>query len=208
MLLISDNSATDMVLRLAGGGAAVTSRMQELGITGINVDRPTLELIGDWIGVRGLPEDGKVSPTQFREFASDVSAEAREKAAEDFESDPRDTATPRGMTTLLTRLWNGELLSDEGSELLIDIMHRCSTGDARIKGMLPPATQVYHKTGTIGGTTNDVGIIKLPNDAGHVAVSIFIKESRRDLERRESAIAHISRAIYDYFVFTPRGLSE
>src|SRR5438552_3252301 len=36
MLLISDNSATDILLRLAGGADAVTARMRGLGISGIN----------------------------------------------------------------------------------------------------------------------------------------------------------------------------
>ena len=34
MLLISDNSATDIVMRLAGGPEAVTAKMRELGIAG------------------------------------------------------------------------------------------------------------------------------------------------------------------------------
>ena len=41
MLLISDNSATDGCLRLAGGAEAVTARMNQLGISGITVSRPT-----------------------------------------------------------------------------------------------------------------------------------------------------------------------
>jgi beta-lactamase class A len=51
MLLISDNSATDLVLRAAGGAEAVNGRLRELGITDIRVDRPTIRLIADWSGV-------------------------------------------------------------------------------------------------------------------------------------------------------------
>ncbi|HXI90537.1 MAG TPA: serine hydrolase, partial [Blastocatellia bacterium] len=51
MLLISDNSATDVMLRTAGGAEAVTARMRSLGIEGINVNRSTAQLIADWIGV-------------------------------------------------------------------------------------------------------------------------------------------------------------
>ena len=50
MLLISDNSATDITLRTAGGGAAVNARLTTLGIGGISVNRPTVELIADAIG--------------------------------------------------------------------------------------------------------------------------------------------------------------
>jgi beta-lactamase class A len=69
MLLISDNSATDVVLREAGGGEAVTARMRALGIEGIRVDRPTSLLIGDFLGVRELPEDGNVSLEEFRRLS-------------------------------------------------------------------------------------------------------------------------------------------
>ena len=45
-------------------------------------------------------------------------------------------------------------------------MERCETGKARIKGMLPQGTDVAHKTGTLGGVADDVGVITLPGEAG------------------------------------------
>jgi len=203
MLLISDNSATDMVMREAGGSAAVTERMRALGCDGITVDRPTLLLIGDWIGVKGLQEEKPISNKEFRELSAMVTDEEREYAAEAFNRDTRDTSTPDDMAKLLAMIWNKEILSEESSTLLIDIMRRCDTGRGRIKGILPRETVVYHKTGTIGQTLNDVGIIELPDDAGHVATAIFVKESERNTERREQAVAQIARAIYDYFLFNP-----
>ena len=79
-------------------------------------------------------------------------------------------------------------------------MKRCESGLARLKGSLPPATEVMHKTGTIGMTTNDVGIITLPGDAGHVAIAVFVKSSTKEIPERERAIAEVTRAIHDYFV--------
>lgn len=64
-----------------------------------------------------------------------------------------------------------------------------------------------HKTGSIGGTTNDVGIITLPDDAGHVAIAIFVKSSEKEVSARERTIAEIARAVYDFFLFQPRGAS-
>ncbi|HEX7088837.1 MAG TPA: class A beta-lactamase [Longimicrobiales bacterium] len=203
MLLISDNSATDIMLRTAGGAAAVTARMRAVGAEGIRVDRPTSLLIGDWLGVKGLPENGEISPAEFDERVDAVPQAQRDSAAAAFDVDPRDTATPEAMARLLERIWRGEILSPESSELLLDIMRRCETGAGRIKGMLPPWVEVAHKTGTIGGTTNDVGIIYLPGDAGHVVTVVFVKESKRPIPEREKAIAYISRAIYDYFLFNP-----
>ena len=165
------------------------------------VDRPTSLLIADFSGVTGLPEDGNVTLEEFRTLSRTVSAEEREKAARAFEADPRDTSTPEDMARLLELIWRGEALSRESSDLLLDIMRRSTTGEDRIKGLLPPGTNVSHKTGTIGGTTNDVGILTLPDGAGHVALVVFVKESPLTVPERERAIAHVARAVHDYFLF-------
>jgi beta-lactamase class A len=203
MLLISDNSATDVVLRTAGGGAAVTARMRALGAGDIRVDRPTVGLIGDFVGARGLPADGNVTIEQYRAAARAVTRAGRDSAAAAFDRDPRDTATPGAMLGLLETVWRGDALSRESTALLLDIMTRSTTGTGRIRGMLPSDVAVAHKTGTIGGTTNDVGILTLPDGAGQVAVVVFVKASTLPVEQRERAIAQVSRAIYDYFVFNP-----
>lgn len=203
MLLISDNSATDVVLRTAGGGAAVTERMRALGAGDIRVDRPTVALIADFVGARGLPADHNVTMEQYRAAARAVTPAGRDSAAAAFDRDPRDTSTPGAMLGLLETVWRGDALSPESTALLLDIMTRSTTGMARIRGMLPSDVAVAHKTGTIGGTTNDVGILTLPDGAGHVAAVVFVKQSTRSVEQRERAIAQVSRAIYDYFVFNP-----
>lgn len=200
MLLISDNSATDLCLREAGGGAAVTAHMKAIGVEGVRVDRPTLQLIANFGGVPD-PASGAMTMQDYREGRRSLSPDQRRAASATFETDPRDTATPEGMVQLLGKIWNGEILSTRNSALLLDIMYRCETGAGRIKGLLPPRTRVAHKTGTIGGTTNDVGIINLPDNAGHVALAVFIKGSTRQAAQREQAIAQVSRAIYDYFLF-------
>jgi beta-lactamase class A len=203
MLLISDNSATDLTLEAAGGGDAVTARMEALGVEGIRVDRPTSLLIADYVGVEGVSPDGQVTPDEWDELADDLDETVRSDAAASFARDPRDTATPHGMADLLEMIWKGKAVSEESTELLLDVLRRVETGTARIKGSLPPETTVAHKTGTIGGTTNDVGIIYLPDDAGHVVTVVFVKDSEEPTSDRERAIAHVSRAIYDYFLFRP-----
>lgn len=207
MLLISDNSATDMVLEAAGGGDAVTARMRALGIEGIRVDRPTSILIADFLGIESVPRSGDISPEEFERLHEQLSSSQREAAERAFNVDPRDTSTPRAMARLLAMIWRGEALDSGSSELLLDIMGRSTTGTRRIKGMLPPEIEVAHKTGTIGGTTNDVGIIELPDNAGHVVTVVFVEESEREVETRERAIAQIARAIYDYFLFNPAELA-
>jgi hypothetical protein len=200
MLLISDNSATDVLLRLAGGGEAVTARMRALGIDGIQVSRPTALAIADSMGA-SLPPGEKYSPELFRKLARTVTPEMLKAAAQRFDADPRDTSTPEAMAALLERIHRKDLLKPATAELLLDIMRRCRTGQARLKGLLPEGTEVAHKTGTIGGTTNDVGILTLPDGAGHVAIAVFVKSSQKEVPARERAIAEIARAAHDFFLF-------
>jgi beta-lactamase class A len=204
MLLISDNSATDIALRLAGGPAAVTARMRALGCEGIRVDRSTAVLIGDWLGVANLPPEEKWTPATWMLLAAAVKPEDRAAAAKRFDADPRDTSTPDAMARLLERIQRKDLLKQNSGELLLDILRRCKTGEARLKGLLPQGTVVAHKTGTIGGTTNDVGIITLPDGAGHVAIAVFVKASEKEIPARERAIAEVARAVHDFFLFNPR----
>ncbi|MDX2033709.1 MAG: class A beta-lactamase [Blastocatellia bacterium] len=203
MLLISDNSATDICLRLAGGADAVTARMRALGIDGINVNRSTRQLIADWIGIANLPPDNEHTQEGFRLLARAVSPDAARAADQKFIADPRDTSTPEGMARLLERIYRKDCLHPESAALLYDIMRRCTTGDARLKGLLPRNTEVAHKTGTIGGTANDVGILTLPDNAGHVALAVFVKAGVKSPADRERAIAEAARAVHDFFLFHP-----
>ena len=204
MLLISDNSATDACLREAGGGARVTQRMKDIGVEGLRVDRSTLGIISDWLGIEDVPSREALSLDKYSALVEAVPESERAAARESFPDDPRDTSTPRAMGVLLQKIWNGEILSEKSTELLLDIMKRCETGEARLKGLLPEGTVVAHKTGTIGGTTNDVGIITLPHDAGHVIVAAFVKDSTLSVPEREKAIAEAARAAHDYFLFTSK----
>jgi beta-lactamase class A len=204
MLLISDNSATDVMLRTAGGAEAVTARMRSLGIEGINVNRSTAQLIADWVGVANLPPEDRWNPAVFFVAFNTVKPEDQKAAAKKFDADPRDTSTPDGMAALLERIYHKDLLKPESAELLLDIMRRCRTGETRLRGLLPQGTEIAHKTGTIGGTTNDVGIITLPDSAGHIAIAVFVKSSEKEVSARERGIAEIARAVHDFFLFQPR----
>lgn len=205
MLIFSENSATDKVLSLVGGGSAVTGRIRGFGIDGIRVDRPTADIIAGPFGVAGIwGPDGKFRKEAWQQGIAATSAARRDSAAWYYARDPRDHGSPQAMLTILTRLWKGELISPAHRDYMLDIMYRCETGKARIKGMLPPGTRVAHKTGTFPGTANDVGIIDLP-DGTHLAIAVYIKGSTKvegpDLD---AAIAHTARAVYDYFVLGGR----
>ena len=204
MLGESDNTASDAMLRLAGGPAAVTARLRELGIQGIDVSRPEGQLIMEHRGVREYPPESQWTLAMFERLSRNISQAEREAAWRRYVDDPRDTSSPDAMADLLVKLHRREVLSAAPNvERVLRIMTGTPTGPARLKGLLPAGTVVAHKTGSMGGTTNDVGLITLPDGSGHLAIAVFVKGSPKEQPERERVIAEIARTIYDYFVAHP-----
>jgi len=201
MLTVSDNTATDVLTKLAGGPAAATSWVRAQGVAGLRVDRDTAGILRDFFSI---PAGSFPEALEAARKADPKLDEKGDKPNPAFDNDPRDTSTPEAMAGLLQRIFMGKALKSESSKLLTDIMERNTTGKARIRGRLPEGTVVADKTGTIGGSLNDAGIITLPNNAGRLIVVVFIKQSKKPFEDRERVIADTSRALYDYFLFDAR----
>lgn len=204
-LVISDNTASDVLLRVVGGPHAVTQFLREQGLPDIRVDRFTKHLVADKYGLGELTPPHDWSLERFRARFEQLTPAELSAAAQAFAEDARDTTTPAAMTDLLVKLAAPDFLSAGSRALLLEIMRRCQTGAGAIKGMLPPETPVAHKTGTLAEVVaNDVGIITLPDNAGRLAIAVCVK-SPDALSNAESAcqraIAHSARAVYDYFCF-------
>lgn len=201
MMVISDNSATDMLLRLVGGTQAVQNRLKTLGIQGMSADRTIIQLLADLDGIT-LPPSDQWTLGFYARLDSATTPEMKRAAALKLKTDPRDTSTPEAMVNLLTQIYRGTALKPESRALLLGVMELCRGGAARLKGYLPPATVVAHKTGSLDGSaTDDVGIITLPDNAGHLAIAVFVGDSPMPLAEREQTIAHAARSIYDYFLY-------
>ncbi len=185
MMMISDNSAADILLEKTGP-ANINARMKSLGIAGISVDRSCQKLIADL----------------QRLLAGAQTREQRKAALVKFAENAEDEATPLAMNLLLEKIFKKEIADPDLSTLALQIMLKCETGEKRIKGELPPGTTVAHKTGTLSGTVDDCGIIYLPDGMGHVALSVMSKEFTADTADVEELIAKIARFVYDYFYFT------
>ena len=56
----------------------------------------------------------------------------------------------------------------------------------------------------MGGALSDVGIIYLPDNAGHLAIAVMTKRTRATSEQVEKAMADIGRYAFDYFLFTSK----
>lgn len=166
MLRESDGTASDVLMKLAGGPAAIQAYLTEVKI-------------------------------------SDMIILDTEKAfAQDHSLQFRNWATPEAAVALLRALHERRGLSESSQTLLLKLMTESRPGAKRLKGLLPAGTVVAHKTGTSGtedgvtAATNDIGIITLPNGR-HLAIAVFVADSRADEATREGVIAKIAKAVWD-----------
>ena len=115
--------------------------------------------------------------------------------------DKPNTATASDLAQLLAKLQKGDLLQQPQFSLLFGFMERARTGgERRLRANLPSGTQVAEKTGTGDSTTNDVGLISLPEGKGHLAMAVLINGPKPALEAQEKLIAELARTAYDYYV--------
>ena len=200
MITVSDNNATDILVKLGGGTAAVDARMKQLGIEGLRIDRYIWELLANY---QGHPAS-QAEPISLDDYAALERfvrvPDVRRRDTDAWNRDPRDTGTTAAMAQLLAGVWQGEVLSDNSTAVLKAIMGQTRTGTGRLKGVLPPRTAVAHKTGTVGDVINDAGVITLPDGRGEVVIAVLM-ESTADTATRERTIANLARAAHDYFLF-------
>lgn len=198
----SDNTASDIVLRLAGGAHEVTNMLRSAGINEIRVDRFTKEILCDFSGLGDLASERPWSLQRFRTRFRETTDVQRKAAIDAFQKDPRDRGTPTALASLLLRLQNGEFLSPAYTGFLLGLMRKCRTGPGRLKGQLPTGTIAAHKTGTLEGlAVNDAGLIDLPDNRGHIAIAVLTESKEKTTAESELTIARIARSIYDAFLF-------
>jgi len=201
MMVESDNSAADAVLKLVGGPAAVQRRLRERGFNAININRYDAQISLDMTGVREAVTDAQWTLELQRRLIAEVTPTDLHAARARYTSDPRDTATPDDMAALLVRLQRGDLLPWPYGEQLIERMSHAITGPRRLKARLPPDTIVAHKTGTTDVVINDVGIITLPENRGHLVLAVFVMNGG-PVSAMQTAIAEIAAAAYESFTGT------
>lgn len=169
MVSQSDNNACDFLLKKLGGTEAVLNYLYGLGIKGINIVASEGDMAKAW-------------EVQYTNWCK-----------------------PADVAHLLDLFYSGKVLSKSSNDFLYKIMTETTTGPKRIKGLLPPDAIVAHKTGTsptndegLSPATNDVGIITLPNGK-HMAIAVFVCNSKADEATRDLVIAQIAKAAWDTY---------
>jgi len=197
MTIVSDNTAADYLVARLGGGPAVTRAMRELGLEGIEIGHDCLGLI---MSLAGLKPEAR-SPETIAEMRARLENEdSLDLNNEVFRSTlRRNSATPRALLELLARLEGRTLLRPESCEVVLDILRRQQLNQ-RLPRFLPGSTKFAHKTGTIGGTRNDCGIMYLAR--GPVVVCAMIKDLPPGPEAAvagDQALSEVGLAVYQAY---------
>jgi beta-lactamase class A len=196
----SDNTASDRLMALAGGPAAVTAEMRALGIAGIRVDRTYRQNSAAFRGVDSLPPVYTLA--EYDAISERVPAARRAAAPARFLADPRDRATPEALVRLLAALERGRLLSPASTGRLLHLMTETANPATRIVAGLPIGFTAAHKTGTWGGggvnvAVNDVGLVHPPRRGGPLALAVMVRGATAPDTTVDAAIAAAARRMID-----------
>lgn len=176
MIVVSDNTATDVLYRMVGGPSAVTRRMAAMGLPGTVGTRTA----GEWFAAQ---------------YAA-PSAEAFHRAGRH----PYGLSTPREIGVLLERMERGELVDAESSRLMLQIM-RAQLYRTRIPRFLS-GWIVPHKTGDfLPYIGNDVGVLEAPGRT--IVISVFTANHFGDGAALEEAIGRLAREVGAFHAYRP-----
>jgi beta-lactamase class A len=174
MIIVSDNTATEVLFRMVGGPAAVNARMDVLDFKSTRA----MNVPSAWFPLL----NGAASREQF----------AREG------KHPFGLSTPREMGRLLEMMERGTLVDKASSDLMLQIM-RNQLYRTRIPRYVT-GYRIPHKTGDfLPYVGDDVGMLEAPGRT--IVISIFTGQHFGSGEMLENAIGLVSKEVADYFAF-------
>jgi beta-lactamase class A len=193
MMVLSDNTATDIVTERVGM-ENVNATLRELGMTRTVVVHDCRDILFDLIGLDDLQDEEKTLEL-FR-------AEARRERIGGTWSlgvEGNNVTTPEEMLYLLELIVKGKAVGRVSCDTILETMSRCQTGEYRIAKYLPRGEiEFAHKTGSISGIRNDVGVVTIRRTGERYLISCFTKAAS-DIYAAEEAIAVASRRVYKLF---------
>jgi beta-lactamase class A len=163
----SDGSASDVLMRLAGGAAAIQEYLTGITIGEVIVANPEKEIGQDW-------------ETQYRNWATPEGAAALLRALYEKRgiSDPHQKLLLKFMTESVPGAKRLKGMLPSGTA----VAHKTGTSGTNTDG--------------VTAATNDIGIVTLPNGK-HLAIAVFVSDSPADETIREAVIAGIAKAAWD-----------
>src|SRR5258706_1342564 len=172
MIIVSDNTATDLMYEKVGGIEPVNRLMESYGL-----------------------KSTRATGTSEAWFAALRAAPSRDAFHEQAKT-PYGLSSPRDMGKLLEKIEKGEVVSKKASDQMLQIM-RGQVYSSRLPKYVT-GFAVPHKTGDfLPYIGNDVGILESPQR--HVVLSVFTAKHYGIGANLEDAIARIGELVANYF---------
>ncbi|MBB4966596.1 class A beta-lactamase [Saccharothrix violaceirubra] len=113
--------------------------------------------------------------------------------------DFRDTSTPRALATTLRTLLTTDRLPDTPKSILLDLLHRNTTGDKTIRAGTPEGWTVGDKTGTAAyGTRTDIAVVTPPGRAP-ILLAVLTTHTNKDASSDDALVAEAIRMALEHF---------
>ncbi|KXS10262.1 beta-lactamase/transpeptidase-like protein [Gonapodya prolifera JEL478] len=216
----SDNTATDVLLKLIGGPPTVRKYLDELGVPPAMNPKSNMrdnlwmaypEVFGEWNAHEPLfhkysqiERDQPLVAQRYQESTYPPNPAA-------VEGDVRDSTTPAAYHTFLRLALSAHLstaphpssLSPSMSAYLLAAMSRCLSTE-RIRGRLRPGVPTSVKGGSVRGNHSEVGVVEVEG-RGWITLAIYTRNAPGATEPtpmsiRERTIADVARLVYDYYL--------
>jgi len=172
MIIVSDNTATDLMYDKVGG------------------PEPVNRLMAEW-GLNSIRATGKAD-VWFKALRAAPSAEAFHRAGKT----PFGLSSPRDMGKLLEKIEKGEAVNRRSSDLMLQMM-RGQVYSSRLPRYVS-GFRIPHKTGDfLPYIGNDVGVLESPSR--RIVMSVFTANHFGAGDRLEDAIGRIAELTGNYF---------
>lgn len=172
MIVVSDNTATDLMFDKVGGTSPVNELMHSYGLN-------TIQATG-------------TAQVWFKAIAAAPSAEQFHREGKT----PFGLSSPRDMGKLLEKISRGDAVSKHASDEMLRIM-RSQVYSTRLPKYLS-GVRVPHKTGDfLPYIGNDVGILEMPGK--HIVISVFTAHHYGVSTYLEDAIGRIAEQVANYY---------
>src|SRR5580765_4479664 len=174
MIIVSDNTATEVLYRMVGGPDAVNRRLDALGLTTTRA----MTIPSKW-------------------FAANRAAASSEQFYREGKN-PFGYSTPREMGRLLEMMERGTLVDKPSSDLMLQIM-RGQVYRTRIPRYVT-GYRIPHKTGDfLPYVGDDVGVLEA--NGRTIAITTFTGDHFGSGEALENAIGLVAKDVADYFAY-------
>ena len=215
MVITSDNTATDLVVGAVGGVAAVNAFLKQDGYRAIHLNmtdyeyfRRPYELID--------PKYKDLSPEDVFALSSNIPAiiaprrelieRVRRESAEHHVTEQtaklatveekwHGVVSPAEVGRLLEGIERNTIASPASCAEMRRILLEQQAGTRKIPQFL--AVPVGHKTGEVGGVTNDAGIIYA--HSGPIVIALYTMGYAGNAGDADDRLARVARLVVDYF---------